>query len=153
MLCTRTMRTIRRASHRLPGRCGTCSGSTLLGIYYLWCSTRDDCIQSTRCSDLPGLAPAAMVRQSRSLQSLFHHAPSASKMCSATHSRQSGTASTSRPRVAGNGLLRLVVINGTYRKCKLLSCIGHDATIVCQGQILQAPFQDLLRLSRKKLNT
>ena len=73
-------------------------------------------------------------------------------MCSITPPRQSRTTSTSRPRFAGNGL-RLVVIDETYGKCKLLSYIGHDATISCQGQILQAPFQDLLCFSRKKLNT
>ena len=103
-------------------------------------------------SDIPSLTPASMVRQSRSLQSLLHHSVSASKMCSDTHCRQSGAASTARPRVVGNGL-RLVVINDTYRKCKLLSYIGHDTTILCEGQILQASFQVLVRFSQKKLNT
>jgi hypothetical protein len=142
---------VQRASHRLGSAAPAMAQPSL--EYAAVGARQDDRIQSTRGSNIPSLAPAAMVRQSTGLQSLLHHAASASKMCSATHSRQSGAASTSRPRVAGNGLLRLVVINGTYCKCKLLSYIGHDATILCQGQILQAPFEGLLRFSRKKLNT
>jgi hypothetical protein len=63
-----------------------------------------------------------MVRQSRNLQSILHNATNGSKMCSTTPPRQSRTSSTSRPRVVDNGL-RLVVINGTYRKCKLFGAI------------------------------
>ena len=140
---------VQRASNRLG-----CSASAMAQPSFVsltFSARQDDRIQSTRGAHLSPLAPAVMVRQIRNLQSLLHISASGSQMCSTTPPRQSRTSSTSRPRFAGNGL-RLVVINETYRKCKLLSCIGHDATISCQGQILQVSFQDLLGFSRFQLS-